>query len=151
MFFRRKVTRTKWTKANRPLGVAIWSPPRGSPTWQRLSGFDFLHHLLLLHRLVLGALGHSVGDGLPLQLPQAHHLHEGQAPADGVAVALRAVQLAVGEGFLAGAQGVAVFSCKSGKDGSKSGSDLYSSRFCFCLEPQLNHPTQTTASLAVVR
>lgn len=50
-----------------------------------------------------------VGHGLPLQLPEAHHLHEGQAAAGGVALALRAVQLAVGDGVLPGAEVVPVF------------------------------------------
>lgn len=59
-------------------------------TRQRLSGFDDLLHLLLLfrRRLLLWALGRAIGPRLPLDLPQTHHLHERQAAAGGVALAL---------------------------------------------------------------
>lgn len=83
-------------------------------TRQRLSGFDHLHHLLLRRRRLLGALGRAIR-GLPLDLPQTHHLHEGHAAAGGVALALRAVGLAVGEGLLPRAQTVAVFPSEPGE------------------------------------
>lgn len=85
-------------------------------TWQRLSGFHLLH--LLMHFLFFCTEWRSVSRRLPLQLPEANHLHEGLAAAAGVAVNFQ-VQVSAGERLFTT---VTVSPCKPGgntNDGMK--------------------------------